>query len=163
MSLLSPYKSCSSLEYELCEGGGLPGVYAKEWSTLLRHSPWLWLVVISRERWILANQIRATGWSQRQWICTQLISILFYCQIRMTVSANITKRLLQTTALTVCLILWSVIWLYGRLGRLLLSLCCCSLYLTHHTVIITHSTIQCSFRWSKTPNKDSWTKFMHVS
>ena len=38
-------------------------------------------------RWILENQIRATGWSHRQ-----LTYILFYCQILMTVLANITIK-----------------------------------------------------------------------
>ena len=58
-----------------------------EWLTLLRHSPWLWLVVLIREQWILANQIRATGWSHRQLTC-----IWFYCQITMTILAKMTKK-----------------------------------------------------------------------
>ena len=78
--------------YALREGGGLPAGYAQEWLTLLRHSPWLWLVLLSVEWWILANQITATGWSHRQLIFTQLTCILFYCQIIMTILANITKK-----------------------------------------------------------------------
>ena len=77
----------------LCEGGGLPAAYSREWVTLLRHSPWLWLVVLSREWWILADQIRATGWTHRHWIFTELTWIVFYCQIIMTILANITKKL----------------------------------------------------------------------
>ena len=61
-------------------GGGLPAACAWEWLTLLRHSPWLWLVVLSWERCILTNKNGATRWSHRQWIFTQLTSILFYCQ-----------------------------------------------------------------------------------
>ena len=64
----------------LCEGGGLPAEYAWEWLTLFRLSPWLWLVVLSQEWSILANQITATRWTHRQWIFTQLTCILFYCQ-----------------------------------------------------------------------------------
>ena len=45
-----------------------------------------------QERWILANQIRVTGWTHRQWTFSQLICILFYCQIVMTISTNITKK-----------------------------------------------------------------------
>ena len=41
--------------------------------------------VLSQERWILANQITATGWSHRLGIFTQLTCILFYCQIIMTI------------------------------------------------------------------------------
>ena len=62
----------------LHEGGGPPAAYAREWLTLLRHSPWLWLAALTRELWILANQITLTGWSHRQWIFTQLTCILFY-------------------------------------------------------------------------------------
>ena len=83
----------------LREGGGLPEVYAQEWLTLLRHSPWHWLVMLIGERLILANQITATGCIHRQWIFTQLTCIIFYCQIIMTILANITKKMLQTTAL----------------------------------------------------------------
>ena len=75
-------------ELHLCEGGGLPAVYAQEWLTLPRHAPWLWLVVLIQERWILANQITATGWSHRQLTC-----IWFYCQIIMTILTNITKKI----------------------------------------------------------------------
>ena len=60
---------------------------AREWLTPLRHSPWLWLVVLILERWILTNQITATGWSHRQLTC-----MLFYCQIIMPIWANITKK-----------------------------------------------------------------------
>ena len=42
---------------------------------------------VDPRRWILANQITATGRSHRQLTC-----ILFYSQIIMTVLANITKR-----------------------------------------------------------------------
>ena len=42
-------------------------------------------------RWILAHQITATGWSHRQWTFKQLTCILFYCQVIMTILANITK------------------------------------------------------------------------
>ena len=63
-----------------------------EWLTLLRHSPWLWLVVLSREWWILANQITATGWSHRQWIFTQLTCILFQSLIIVAILANRTKN-----------------------------------------------------------------------
>ena len=69
-------------------------MYAREWLTLLRHSPQLWLVVLIWERWILANQITATGWSHRQSIFTQLTSILLYCLIIMIMLVNITKKLL---------------------------------------------------------------------
>ena len=48
-------------QYALHGGGGLPAAYAQ--LTLFRRSPWLWLVVLIREQWILANQIMATGWS----------------------------------------------------------------------------------------------------
>ena len=68
----APVWGRGTAQYALRERGGLPAVYAREWLTLLRHSPWLWLVVFPWERWILANQIRATGWSHRQWIFTQL-------------------------------------------------------------------------------------------
>ena len=61
--------------------------YSPAWLTPLRHSPWLWLVVLIWERWILANQITATGWSHRQLNC-----LLFYCQIVMTILANIAKK-----------------------------------------------------------------------
>ena len=81
------------------EGGG-----AQEWLTLLRHSPWLWLVVFYREQRILANQITTTGWSHRQWIITQLTCISFYFQIIMTILASITKKELQTTALRLLLV-----------------------------------------------------------
>ena len=37
---------------------------------------WLWLVVLSQEQWIIANNIIATGWSHRWLTC-----MLFYCQI----------------------------------------------------------------------------------
>ena len=55
----------------------------------------------------LSDQVRAgtapckwaTGWSHRQWIFTQLTCILFYCQIKMTVLANITNNSPQNTAL----------------------------------------------------------------
>ena len=55
---------------------------------------WLWLVVLILERWILANEITATGRSQRQLTC-----ILFCCLIIMTTLANMTKKWSQTTAL----------------------------------------------------------------
>ena len=48
-------------------GRGLPAAYGWVLLTLLRHSPWLWLVVFSWTWLILANQITATGWSHRQW------------------------------------------------------------------------------------------------
>ena len=59
------------------EGGGLPAVYAQEWLTLLRHSPWLCFVVLIQKRWILASEITATGWTHRQRIFKQLTCILF--------------------------------------------------------------------------------------
>ena len=46
---------------------------------------------VDPERWILANQITATGWSHRKWIFTQLAFILLYCQIIMTIF-SITKQ-----------------------------------------------------------------------
>ena len=64
-------------EYALHEGGGLPAAYAWEWLTLLRNSPWLWMIVSRWEQWILANQITATGWSHRQWIFFQIIMTIF--------------------------------------------------------------------------------------
>ena len=76
-----PVRTRGTAQYVLHEGGGLTAVYAGEWLTFLRHSPWLWLVVLSREWWILASEIRATGWTHRQWIFTQLTYILFTCQI----------------------------------------------------------------------------------
>ena len=60
-------------------GRGIPG--AQEWLTRLRHAPWLWLVVLTQERWMSADHITATGWSHRQLTC-----IWFYCQIMMIVS-----------------------------------------------------------------------------
>ena len=57
----APARWRGTSQYVLHEGGGLPAANAREWLTLLRHSLWLWLVVLSWERWILANQIRATG------------------------------------------------------------------------------------------------------
>ena len=106
--LLSPYKSHSSLQLwndalkcilvsalagstaqqALRKLGGLAAAYAREWLTLLRHSPWLWLVVLIQERWIFANQITATKWSHRQLTC-----ILFYCQIVMTILTKNSHRL----------------------------------------------------------------------
>ena len=58
-----------------------------EWLTFLRHPPWLWLVVMIQEWWILANQITATGWSHRQLTC-----IWFYCHLIMKILANMTKK-----------------------------------------------------------------------
>ena len=46
---------------------------------------------VDPEQWMLANQIRATGWSHRQCVFIQLNCILLYCQIMMTILANITK------------------------------------------------------------------------
>ena len=89
----APVRGRDTAQYMLHEGGGLPAAYARDWLTLLRHSPRLWSVVLIRERWILANQIRATGWSHRQWIFKHLSCILFYCQMIMTILANITKKL----------------------------------------------------------------------
>ena len=43
-----------TVEYVLCRGGGLPAAW-KRMMTLLRHCPWLWLVVLIHERWILAS------------------------------------------------------------------------------------------------------------
>ena len=40
---------------------------------------------VDPERWILANQITATGWSHRQLTC-------IYCQNIMTILTNITKK-----------------------------------------------------------------------
>ena len=56
--------------HSLGMNGGGGAAYAQESLSLLRHSPWLWLVVFYQEWWFLANQIRATGWSHRQWIFT---------------------------------------------------------------------------------------------
>ena len=47
---------------------------------------------VDPERWILPNQIRVPGWTHRQWIFSQLICILFYCQIIMTILANTPKK-----------------------------------------------------------------------
>ena len=44
------------------------------------------------EQGILANQIRANGVSHRRCILTQLTCTLFYCQIIMTILANIPKK-----------------------------------------------------------------------
>ena len=71
------------------EGGT---AYAREWLTLRKHSPWLWFVVLARERWNFANQMTATGWSHRQWIFPQLTCIVFYCQIIVTIVANTRKE-----------------------------------------------------------------------
>ena len=95
--LLSVLRHCLQLEHECfwsgknrycaCAGEGhfpvctAGGRVAQEWLTLLRHSPWLWLVVLTWEWWILANQIEATGWSHRQWIFTQLACILVLAEI----------------------------------------------------------------------------------
>ena len=76
-----------ALPSALCEGEELPVACGQEWLTLLRHSSWLWLVVLSQERRILADQVRATGWSHRQ-----LTYILFNCQIIMTILANTTTK-----------------------------------------------------------------------
>ena len=70
-----------TVQYALCEGGGLPAACTR-----------LWLVVLIRERWILSNRITATGWSHRQWIFTWQTYFLFYCQIIITILANITKK-----------------------------------------------------------------------
>ena len=88
----APVWERGNAEYALHEGRGLPAEYAQEWLTLLRHSPWLWLVVLIQERWI-ANQITATGWSHWQWTFTQLTCILFFCQIIRTILENMTKKL----------------------------------------------------------------------
>ena len=79
-------------KYTLHERGGPTAAFAPEWLTFFRHSPWLWLVVLCREQWVLANQITTTGWI-RQWTFTQLICFLFYCQIIMTIWANIPKNI----------------------------------------------------------------------
>ena len=50
------------------------------------------MVVLILERWILANQITATGSTHRQRMFTQLTCILFYCQIIMTILANLTQK-----------------------------------------------------------------------
>ena len=116
-------------QYTLYEGGEMEAAYSWEWLTLFRHSPQLWLVGSYRDRWILANQIRAIGWSHRQWIFTQLTCILFYCQMRNL--SNITKnktKLIQTTALTAVAkpnfcIIWHIFqptfWTYCLLNQLL--------------------------------------------
>ena len=51
-------------QLHLCQGRGAASSICRR-VTLLRHSPWLWLVVLTRKRWNFANQIRATGWSHR--------------------------------------------------------------------------------------------------
>ena len=90
---LSAFVRSTSLSLNLSDQvGASTAAHARAWLTRLRHSPWLWLAALIRERWILANQITATGWSHKQWIFTQLICILFYCQIMMTILANITKN-----------------------------------------------------------------------
>ena len=65
----------------------LPTACAREWLTLLRHAPQLWLVVLIQEWWIPANQIRATGWSHRQLTC-----IWFYRQIIIIILATIPQK-----------------------------------------------------------------------
>ena len=79
-------------QYTLHEGGGLPAVYAQEWLTLLRHSPWLWFVVLIQKRWILANEITATGWTHRQRIFKQLTCILFKMLFFTVTVKNKTKK-----------------------------------------------------------------------
>ena len=59
----------------------------REWLTFLRPAPWLWLAMLIWEQYILASQIRATEWIHKQLTCN-----LFYCQITMTILANITKK-----------------------------------------------------------------------
>ena len=85
-------------QYTLREGGGPPPVCMRmtDTSQTLPLAP---IGCVDPERWILVNQIIATGWSHRQWIFTQLICILFYCQIIMTILADITEKQLQTTTL----------------------------------------------------------------
>ena len=75
-----------------CGGKALPSTCMREggcqqrmYTILLTNSLWLWLVVFSWQRWILAIQITATGWSHRQWIFTQLTCIKVYCHIIMTI------------------------------------------------------------------------------
>ena len=96
----APAWGTTTAQYTLREGGGLHAAHAREWLTLLRHSPWLWLVVLIQEQWILANQITAPGWTHRQLIFTQLICISFYCQIMMTILANTTKNIYRLQPLS---------------------------------------------------------------
>ena len=96
-----PARGRGTAQYTLGEGGGLPAS-AREWLTLVRHSPWLWLIVLRQEWGILANQITATGWSHRQRSFTQLTCNLFYCQIIMTILANITKEIVTDYSFTSC-------------------------------------------------------------
>ena len=79
---------------------GWPAAYARAWLTLLRHSSWLWLVLLIQERWILANQITATGWSHRQGIffTVDLYGILLSDHNNNFSKYN--KKMLQTTTLT---------------------------------------------------------------
>ena len=44
-----------------CVGEGLPAAYAQAWLSLLRHSPWLWLVELIREQWILRIKLQPLG------------------------------------------------------------------------------------------------------
>ena len=82
-----------TVEYVLCRGGGLPAAW-KRMMTLLRHCPWLWLVVLIHERWILASDWMSSGghWVEPQWVYSQLTCTAFYCQIIMTILANITNK-----------------------------------------------------------------------
>ena len=88
----APARGRGTAQYTLPEGGGLPAALCRRVTDTSWHSPLLWLVVLSRERWILANQITATGGSHRQWIFTQLTCILFYRQVIMKMLANTTQK-----------------------------------------------------------------------
>ena len=92
-----------------CVGEGHCPVHT-EWLTLLRHSPWLWLVVLIWERRILANQITATGWSHRQWIFTQLTCTLFYCQVIVSMLQTPTLNLIFLSQLTFSLVRQTIIF-----------------------------------------------------
>ena len=50
-----------------CAGEGLPAEYARKWLTLLRHAPWLWLVVLRQEQWIHPTKLGPLGGATDSW------------------------------------------------------------------------------------------------
>ena len=74
-------------QYVLRKGGGLPAAFAWHISDTPTGSD---CICWTRSGGFL--QIRAIRWSHRRWIFTQLTCILFYCQIIITILANITKN-----------------------------------------------------------------------
>ena len=60
---------------------------------LVRHSPWLWMIVLSQEqRLFLQIKLQPPGGATDSIFFIQLTCILFYCQIMMTILANTRKK-----------------------------------------------------------------------